>query len=60
MVQHWCSNHNSRESNGDSFAELDFTVLSGERRPDSGSTPLPDDGSESVTVILSGIPEGRS
>ncbi|PML59209.1 cadherin-like domain-containing protein, partial [Vibrio sp. 10N.261.52.A1] len=44
--------------NGDSFAELDFTVLSGERRPDSGTTPLPDDGSESVTVILSGIPEG--
>ena len=44
--------------NGDSFAELDFTVLSGERRPDSGTTPLPDDGSEAVTVILSGIPEG--
>ncbi|NOI38554.1 retention module-containing protein [Vibrio sp. 070316B] len=44
--------------NGDSFAELDFTVLSGERRPDSGTTPLPDDGSESITVILSGIPDG--
>ncbi|PME69575.1 retention module-containing protein [Vibrio sp. 10N.286.55.C11] len=44
--------------NGDTFAELDFTVLSGERRPDSGTTPLPDDGSESITVILSGIPDG--
>ncbi|WP_019821907.1 retention module-containing protein [Vibrio splendidus] len=44
--------------NGDSFAELDFTVLSGERRPDSGTTPLPDDVSESITVILSGIPDG--
>ncbi|MEZ9564333.1 retention module-containing protein [Vibrio artabrorum] len=44
--------------NGDSFAELDFTVLSGERKPDSGTTPLPDDGSESITVILSGIPDG--
>ncbi|MFA0010503.1 cadherin-like domain-containing protein [Vibrio sp. 10N.261.46.E12] len=44
--------------NGDSFAELDFTVLSGERKPDTGTTPLPDDGSESITVILSGIPDG--
>ncbi|WP_162808217.1 retention module-containing protein [Vibrio splendidus] len=44
--------------NGDTFAELDFTVLSGERRPDTGTTPLPDDGSESITVILSGIPDG--
>ncbi|CAK2554171.1 retention module-containing protein [Vibrio crassostreae] len=47
--------------NGDSFAELDFTVLSGERRPDPAATdqtPLPDDGSESITVILSGIPDG--
>ncbi|WP_261884522.1 retention module-containing protein [Vibrio pomeroyi] len=44
--------------NGDSFAELDFTVLSGERRPDTGTTPLADDGSESITVILSGIPDG--
>ncbi|MGF1803418.1 cadherin-like domain-containing protein, partial [Vibrio gigantis] len=47
--------------NGDSFAELDFTVLSGERRPDPTAvdqTPLPDDGSESITVILSGIPDG--
>ncbi|WP_059020544.1 retention module-containing protein [Vibrio coralliirubri] len=47
--------------NGDSYAELDFTVLSGERRPDPAAidqTPLPDDGSESITVILSGIPDG--
>ncbi|MGF1839615.1 cadherin-like domain-containing protein, partial [Vibrio atlanticus] len=44
--------------NGDSFALLDFTVLSGERKPASGTTPLPDDGSESITVILSGIPDG--
>ncbi|WKY59163.1 retention module-containing protein [Vibrio sp. SNU_ST1] len=44
--------------NGDSFALLDFTVLSGERKPDTGTTPLPDDGSESITVILSGIPDG--
>ncbi|MGR5356737.1 retention module-containing protein [Vibrio chagasii] len=44
--------------NGDSFAELDFTVLSGERKPETGTTPLPDDGSESITVILSGIPDG--
>ncbi|MEZ8326916.1 retention module-containing protein [Vibrio splendidus] len=44
--------------NGDTFAELDFTVLSGERRPDTGTTPLADDGSESITVILSGIPDG--
>ncbi|MEC7941300.1 MAG: retention module-containing protein [Pseudomonadota bacterium] len=44
--------------NGDSFAELDFSVLSGERRSDSVTTPLPDDGSESITVILSGIPDG--
>ncbi len=44
--------------NGDNFALLDFTVLSGERRPDTGTTPLADDGSESITVILSGIPDG--
>ncbi|WP_428805219.1 retention module-containing protein [Vibrio satsumensis] len=44
--------------NGDSYAELDFTVLSGERKPETGTTPLPDDGSESITVILSGIPDG--
>uniref|UniRef100_UPI002683B38D T1SS-143 repeat domain-containing protein n=1 Tax=Vibrio kanaloae TaxID=170673 RepID=UPI002683B38D len=47
--------------NGDSYAELDFTVLSGERRPDPAAvdqTPLTDDGSESITVILSGIPDG--
>ncbi|PMH01776.1 retention module-containing protein [Vibrio lentus] len=47
--------------NGDNFALLDFTVLSGERRPDPAAvdqTPLPDDGSESITVILSGIPDG--
>ncbi|WP_348983481.1 cadherin-like domain-containing protein [Vibrio sp. 1CM23M] len=47
--------------NGDNYAELDFTVLSGERRPDPAAvdqTPLPDDGSESITVILSGIPDG--
>ncbi|PTQ01344.1 retention module-containing protein [Vibrio splendidus] len=44
--------------NGDSFALLDFTVLSGERKPASGTTPLSDDGSESITVILSGIPDG--
>ncbi|MEL0609049.1 retention module-containing protein [Vibrio echinoideorum] len=47
--------------NGDNFALLDFTVLSGERRPDLAAvdqTPLPDDGSESITVILSGIPDG--
>ncbi|MEZ8085520.1 retention module-containing protein [Vibrio sp. 1S139] len=47
--------------NGDSYAELDFTMLSGERRPDPAAvdqTPLPDDGSESITVILSGIPDG--
>ncbi|EAQ52855.1 retention module-containing protein [Vibrio sp. MED222] len=44
--------------NGDSFALLDFTVLSGERKPDTGTTPLQDDGSESITVILSGIPDG--
>ncbi|MEZ8722866.1 retention module-containing protein [Vibrio pomeroyi] len=44
--------------NGDRFALLDFTVLSGERKPDTGNTPLADDGSESITVILSGIPDG--
>ncbi|MFS1935521.1 retention module-containing protein [Vibrio splendidus] len=44
--------------NGDSFALLDFTVLSGERRPATGTTPLPDDGSEAITVVLSGIPDG--
>ncbi|MFA0145237.1 retention module-containing protein [Vibrio lentus] len=47
--------------NGNNFALLDFTVLSGERRPDPAAvdqTPLPDDGSESITVILSGIPDG--
>ncbi|WP_372166271.1 cadherin-like domain-containing protein [Vibrio lentus] len=44
--------------NGDRYALLDFTVLSGERRPDTGTTPLADDGSESLTVILSGIPDG--
>ncbi|WP_373947879.1 retention module-containing protein [Vibrio pomeroyi] len=44
--------------NGDRFALLDFTVLSGERKPDTGTTPLADDGSESITVILSGIPDG--
>ena len=45
--------------NGDSFALLDFTVLSGERRPDDpNSAPLVGDGSEAITVILSGIPEG--
>jgi T1SS-143 domain-containing protein len=44
--------------NGSSFAELDFTLLSGERRPLNGSTPLLGDGSESVTVVLSGIPAG--
>ncbi|SBS25536.1 retention module-containing protein [Vibrio toranzoniae] len=45
--------------NGDSFAVLDFSVLSGERRPnDPADLPLPGDGSESITVILSGIPDG--
>ncbi|MDK9763158.1 cadherin-like domain-containing protein, partial [Vibrio sp. D420a] len=45
--------------NGDSFAVLDFTVLSGERRPDDpADAPLAGDGSESITVVLSGIPEG--
>ncbi|WP_102574652.1 cadherin-like domain-containing protein, partial [Vibrio splendidus] len=44
--------------NGDSFALLDFTVLSGERKPATGTTPLPDDGSEAITVVLSGIPDG--
>ncbi|MDK9797210.1 cadherin-like domain-containing protein, partial [Vibrio sp. D449a] len=45
--------------NGDSFAVLDFTVLSGERRPDDPTdAPLAGDGSESITVILSGIPDG--
>lgn len=45
--------------NGDSFAVLDFTVLSGERRPDNpADAPLAGDGSESITVILSGIPDG--
>ncbi|WP_299689035.1 retention module-containing protein [uncultured Vibrio sp.] len=44
---------------GDSFAFFDFTVLSGERRPDDpDAPPLDGDGSESVTVILSGIPDG--
>ncbi|MBY7732207.1 retention module-containing protein [Vibrio splendidus] len=45
--------------NGDNFAVLDFTVLSGERKPDDPSDPpLTGDGSEAVTVILSGIPDG--
>ncbi|WP_368084538.1 retention module-containing protein [Vibrio splendidus] len=45
--------------NGDSFALLDFTVLSGERRPDDPTdSPLTGDGSEAITVILSGIPDG--
>ncbi|MEZ9606357.1 cadherin-like domain-containing protein, partial [Vibrio cyclitrophicus] len=45
--------------NGDSFAELDFTVLSGERKPDDlADSPLTGDGSEAITVILSGIPDG--
>ncbi|XNG95508.1 retention module-containing protein [Vibrio cyclitrophicus] len=45
--------------NGDSFAELDFTVLSGERKPDDlADSPLIGDGSEAITVILSGIPDG--
>ncbi|MFA0350669.1 hypothetical protein AB4486_27590, partial [Vibrio sp. 10N.222.55.C6] len=44
---------------GDNYAVLDFTVLSGERKPDdSADDPLVGDGSESITVILSGIPEG--
>ncbi|MCW0469161.1 hypothetical protein OH492_09230 [Vibrio chagasii] len=52
----WCANDDSRRQNGISFAELDFTVLSGEKA--GNLTPrhaLPDDGSESITVILSGI-----
>ncbi|MEZ8732123.1 cadherin-like domain-containing protein, partial [Vibrio splendidus] len=45
--------------NGDSFALLDFTVLSGERKPDDPTdSPLTGDGSEAITVILSGIPDG--
>ncbi|CAK2754131.1 Cadherin-like domain-containing protein [Vibrio crassostreae] len=45
--------------NGDSFALLDFTVLSGERKPDNpNDAPLSGDGSEAITVILSGIPDG--
>ncbi|MEZ8381654.1 cadherin-like domain-containing protein, partial [Vibrio splendidus] len=45
--------------NGDRFALLDFTVLSGERRPDDPTdSPLTGDGSEAITVILSGIPDG--
>ncbi|WP_407830031.1 T1SS-143 repeat domain-containing protein [Vibrio splendidus] len=45
--------------NGDSFALLDFTVLSGERNPDDPTdSPLTGDGSEAITVILSGIPDG--
>lgn len=44
--------------NGESFAVLDFTVLSGERRlDDPADTPLAGDGSESITVVLQGIPE---
>ncbi|CDT88586.1 Conserved hypothetical protein; putative hemolysin-type calcium-binding region [Vibrio coralliirubri] len=44
---------------GDNYAVLDFTVLSGERKPDDpADDPLVGDGSESITVILSGIPEG--
>ncbi|MCK6261748.1 retention module-containing protein [Vibrio sp. ZSDE26] len=38
--------------NGDSFAILDFTIISGER------VDKPLDDSESVTVLLSNIPEG--
>ncbi len=38
--------------NGDSYAELDFSIISGER----GDKPL--DGSESLTVLLSNIPDG--
>ncbi|MEZ9646208.1 retention module-containing protein [Vibrio sp. 10N.261.52.C2] len=45
--------------NGDNYAELDFTVLSGERKPDDlADSPLTGDGSEAITVILSGIPDG--
>ncbi|OIQ26537.1 retention module-containing protein [uncultured Vibrio sp.] len=37
---------------GDNYAELDFSVISGER------TTKPSDTSESITVLLSNIPEG--
>ncbi len=41
----------------DNFVVLDFTVLSGERKPDDPSDPpLTGDGSEAVTVIFVGDP----
>ncbi len=42
----------TESQNGDSYAELDFSIISGER----GDKPL--DGSESLTVLLSNIPDG--
>ncbi|KIE21737.1 type I secretion protein [Vibrio sinaloensis] len=42
----------NESQNGDSFAVLDFSIISGERE----DKPL--DGSESLTVLLSNIPQG--